>query len=215
MCSTEGIDEPRATELAQVMHKAGIIVHFANSSDPVLRRTLFLRPEDIVHAMYSALDLYGTLRSECQEELGKIQKDLAPLIEKKSIYDKLAERSAHRTLNFGLLVLVAQFAGMARLVWWELSWDIMEPITYFLNFATAIGFYVYFVFGKRDFTYESFLSQSIEKHRNRYYKKNSFDVEKVITAEKRIAELEREIARLGKPLLHSIGDVMPSRKPQQ
>jgi hypothetical protein len=31
-------------------------------------------------------------------------------------------------------------AGLvARLTWWELSWDIMEPVTYMLTFTTGIG----------------------------------------------------------------------------
>jgi len=30
---------------------------------------------------------------------------------------------------------------VARLTWWELSWDIMEPVTYMLTFTTAIGGY--------------------------------------------------------------------------
>ncbi len=33
----------------------------------------------------------------------------------------------------------AQGAFVARLTWWELSWDIMEPVTYMITFGTCVG----------------------------------------------------------------------------
>jgi len=38
-----------------------------------------------------------------------------------------------------------QFGFMARLTWWEYSWDIMEPVTYFVGYATAIAMFAYYV----------------------------------------------------------------------
>lgn len=39
----------------------------------------------------------------------------------------------------------AQFGILARLTWWEYSWDIMEPVTYFITYGTAIVMYGYFL----------------------------------------------------------------------
>jgi len=38
-----------------------------------------------------------------------------------------------------------QFGFMARLTWWEYSWDVMEPVTYFVGYATAIAMFAYYV----------------------------------------------------------------------
>jgi len=38
-----------------------------------------------------------------------------------------------------------QFGFMARLTWWEYSWDVMEPVTYFVGYATAIAMFSYYV----------------------------------------------------------------------
>lgn len=38
-----------------------------------------------------------------------------------------------------------QFGLLARLTWWEYSWDIMEPVTYFVGYGTAIAMYAYYV----------------------------------------------------------------------
>ena len=46
-------------------------------------------------------------------------------------------------LGLGLMSL--QFGVLARLTWWEYSWDIMEPVTYFVTYGTAIAGYAYFV----------------------------------------------------------------------
>jgi len=37
----------------------------------------------------------------------------------------------------GFAVLAAQTAFFARLTYWELSWDVMEPIAYFTGQATV------------------------------------------------------------------------------
>lgn len=42
-----------------------------------------------------------------------------------------------------------QFGILARLTWWEYSWDIMEPVTYFVTYGTAMAGYAYFVLTKQ------------------------------------------------------------------
>lgn len=42
-----------------------------------------------------------------------------------------------------------QFGLLARLTWWEYSWDIVEPITYFVTYGTALIMYGYFVLTKQ------------------------------------------------------------------
>jgi len=42
-----------------------------------------------------------------------------------------------------------QFGLLARLTWWEYSWDIMEPVTYFVTYGTAIALYAYYVVTKQ------------------------------------------------------------------
>lgn len=44
---------------------------------------------------------------------------------------------------FLLFLMGVQFGVLGRLTWWEYSWDIMEPVTYFVTYFTAMGFYAY------------------------------------------------------------------------
>jgi len=38
-----------------------------------------------------------------------------------------------------------QFGALARLTWWEYSWDIMEPVTYFVTYGTTMMWFVYYL----------------------------------------------------------------------
>jgi calcium uniporter protein, mitochondrial len=61
---------------------------------------------------------------------------------------ELEQRAEKRTrvLSWvGLGLMGAQFGFMARLTWWEYSWDIMEPVTYFVGYATTIAMFAYYV----------------------------------------------------------------------
>lgn len=49
----------------------------------------------------------------------------------------------------GLGLMGVQFGVLARLTWWEYSWDIMEPVTYFVTYGTAMAAYAYFVLTKQ------------------------------------------------------------------
>lgn len=42
-----------------------------------------------------------------------------------------------------------QFGILARLTWWEYSWDIMEPVTYFVTYGTAMAAYAYYALTKQ------------------------------------------------------------------
>lgn len=44
----------------------------------------------------------------------------------------------------GLGLMSVQFGILARLTWWEYSWDIMEPVTYFVTYGTAMAAYAYY-----------------------------------------------------------------------
>jgi hypothetical protein len=61
---------------------------------------------------------------EISSELEPLEKEFAQI-----------ERQAFTWRSFvaysGLVLLLAQFTLFARLTYWELSWDVMEPISYF------------------------------------------------------------------------------------
>ena len=67
------------------------------------------------------------------------------LFQVKSSLAHTASRRTRVLMWVGLAGMAAQFGILARLTWWEYSWDIMEPVTYFITYGTAIIMYGYFV----------------------------------------------------------------------
>ncbi|CAB0000145.1 unnamed protein product, partial [Nesidiocoris tenuis] len=63
--------------------------------------------------------------------------------------DARASRKTNAMTWVGLGLMSVQFGILARLTWWEYSWDIMEPVTYFVTYGTAMATYAYFVLTKQ------------------------------------------------------------------
>ena len=98
-------------------------------------------------------------------QLQQLQGELAPLETERYVLSHphtltpshphrqlLAERSERRTTLLtwgGMAFLSLQFGFFARLTWWEYSWDIMEPVTYFVTFGTSCLMFAYFVLTRR------------------------------------------------------------------
>ena len=56
-----------------------------------------------------------------------LKDDLAPLEEQRQILTAQAEKRTNHLTWLGLGLMSVQFGILARLTWWEYSWDIMEP----------------------------------------------------------------------------------------
>lgn len=81
--------------------------------------------------------------------------------------DELLAKAKRRSTAlswFGLALMGAQFGVLARLTWWEYSWDIMEPVTYFITYGTTIAMYAYFVL-TRQVCYFYFSITAISEYR--------------------------------------------------
>ena len=61
------------------------------------------------------------------EEMEALQQELQPLEEQRLEIEKLVEKRTKNLTWLGLGMMSIQFGILARLTWWEYSWDIMEP----------------------------------------------------------------------------------------
>ena len=109
------------------------------------------------------------------------------------LYDKKASRSATVWLYAGCAYLIVQFFVLAKMVWVDFNWDIMEPVTYFVTLGTLIGGYIFFVFAKKDYTYLELENRMTDKKLRKLYLANRFNWQQWNAVRNRIQELRVDL----------------------
>ncbi|KAJ8951785.1 hypothetical protein NQ318_019758 [Aromia moschata] len=119
-----------------------------STDDPRSFRCRLNDVKTLVNQLYEALHVQEhqlTKEKELTAQLEMIQQELLPLEETKNQLELVAQRRGNWLSWAGLGLMSVQFGILARLTWWEYSWDIMEPVTYFVTYGTAMACYAYFV----------------------------------------------------------------------
>jgi len=102
---------------------------------------------------------------------------LAQLNEIKTQLDKRAKQKAHRILWYALCALIIVWIALAILTYF-LTWEVMEPWTYFIGGGATLISIAYFVITLKEFSPRAIYEQLIVSEQNRLYQEAGFDVEK-------------------------------------
>ncbi|CAL4089433.1 unnamed protein product, partial [Meganyctiphanes norvegica] len=157
----------------------------------------------LVNKLYTAMnvDQHQVLKErELLAHLEELRSQLEPLEKKREQLATKADRRANILAWSGLGYMALQFGFLARLTWWEYSWDIMEPVTYFVTYGTAIGAYAYYVLTKQDFILPEVHDRQFLLSFHKRAKKAGMDIEKYNNLKEELAEVESNLARLRDPL---------------
>ncbi|XP_037722490.1 calcium uniporter protein, mitochondrial isoform X1 [Drosophila subpulchrella] len=221
--------EDRGIDRAAVINRHGVRIASSCTIDSLLddsfsiqinNRTLEVIPPKRERITVESVDKVGDVRkviaqlyeafnvgeyqleksNQLAKELETLRYELEPLEEKKL---ELSKRAARRT-NFmtwmGLGLMSVQFGILARLTWWEYSWDIMEPVTYFVTYGTTMAMYAYYCVTKREYMMEDVKNREYSLTLYRNAKKIQFDVEHYNNLKRKSAELEYNLRRINDPL---------------
>lgn len=104
--------------------------------------------------------------------------ELEDLERKISTIDSIAINSVRRELWCGLGFMVIQTIGLMRLTFWDLSWDVMEPICFYITSVYFILGYAFFLRTSKDPSYEGVLQSRLAAKRKRLMNKYSFDAQR-------------------------------------
>jgi hypothetical protein len=196
LCKKEGVSDAEAKQVIRALHDSGKALHYENS--PQLNNVIFIKPQHLTASLAKILDAEGHYTDEFikqkQAELEAFQKEFETLAAKKSELDQIAYRKADNIIKILFGYLVIQGALVARLTWWELSWDVMEPVTYMLTFTTAVGGMAYFMSTRTEYTYEGLRKHLAQKRMPKIYRRNNFDLNRYNELEARMAKVTQQLA---------------------
>lgn len=82
---------------------------------------------------------------ELKGQLDQLRGELAPLERLKLQIDGSSTQRTNLAVWASMAFMSVQFGFLARLTWWEYSWDIMEPVTYFIGSGMSMLMFAYFL----------------------------------------------------------------------
>ncbi|XP_037880969.1 calcium uniporter protein, mitochondrial [Glossina fuscipes] len=157
----------------------------------------------LVGQLYEALNV-GEYHIQKEQELVTRLEDLkyklAPLESEKTELSEQAKRKTTIMNWLGLGLMSVQFGILARLTWWEYSWDIMEPVTYFVTYGTGMAMYAYYCITRIEYNMPDVNKRQYLLTMYKRANKKNFDVTTYNSLKREIAEIEYDLRRLRDPL---------------
>ncbi|XP_053195944.1 calcium uniporter regulatory subunit MCUb, mitochondrial-like [Scomber japonicus] len=156
----------------------------------------------VVHLLHTALHLpehHLLQERQLLEKMDKLKQDLSPLEKLKAQLSKTAEFQSSRAVWTGLALLSVQGGALAWLTWWVYSWDVMEPVTYFITYATSMGVFGYYVLTKQDYVYPDAKDRQFLRYFHKGASKKKFNINKYNELKDELAQVEQDLKRLRYP----------------
>ncbi|KAI9089087.1 hypothetical protein K1719_029366 [Acacia pycnantha] len=156
-------DRDQATRVAKMLDDCATVV--------ILGDFVVLRPEQVAKAVLNLFPVPGAnaAREQAMKELEEMEKE-------KAVIDGKADGLVRGELWGGLSFLVLQTAAFMRLTFWELSWDVMEPICFFVTSVYFMGGYAFFLRTSKEPSFEGYYKSRFIAKQKRVLKLHNFDI---------------------------------------
>ncbi|XP_051206520.1 calcium uniporter protein 2, mitochondrial-like [Lolium perenne] len=153
--------------LARTLDESGVVI--------VLADAVFLRPDMVAKAIGSILPAPARAVAALADDEARMR-ELEVMEEQKAAIDATAAAQVRRELWCGLGLLAAQTLGFMRLTFWELSWDVMEPICFYVTSIYFMSGYTFFMRTATEPSFEGFYRSRFASRQRRLMRDRRFDV---------------------------------------
>ncbi|XP_074300363.1 calcium uniporter protein 2, mitochondrial-like [Silene latifolia] len=160
-----GGNRDEAVEFAKILDDCGSVIVFGNS--------VFLRPYQVAQVLQNIVipPMSVNLNDPRKQELEKLE-------DQKAEIDQKAEALVRRELWAGLGLMATQTAAFMRLTFWELSWDVMEPICFYVTSAYFMLGYTFFLRTSKEPSFEGFFQSRFNAKQKQLMKAQEFNLER-------------------------------------
>lgn len=157
-----------------------------------------------LHAVLNVNEFKVDRERKLIEKLEEVETELKPMEEVKSRIDVECEMHSERIMWGMFAAMGIQTGIFARLTWWEYSWDIMEPVTYFATYATVIASYGYYLYTRQSFEYPNMKNHVYSSYFHKRAAKYNFDVSRYNELQDISTAIRRDLERLRDPLYQNL-----------
>ncbi|KAL0133032.1 hypothetical protein PUN28_000642 [Cardiocondyla obscurior] len=133
-------------------------------------------------------------------ELEDIRLQLVPMEQTLQEIQNAAYKKANFFIWTFLVMMSIQFGALARLTWWEYSWDIMEPVTYFVTYGTTMMWFIYYLVTRQEYMLPDVLNRRHLIVLHRRARKAGLDIDLYNQLKNRAYELETTLKIIRGPL---------------
>lgn len=192
----KGISKSQAMSYLDTLHKLGAVLHLPNNLE--LKNRILLNPNAVAAAIEQALSM-PTLRAETKQSLEtRLEALKARALELQPAYESI-DSKASRSTNFiaysVLGGLLFQWLLFARFTWWDFSWDVMEPVTYFTMTAElSIGGFLYYLYQGSEYTNTDIWTSLYNWRFRKIARRRGFDIEEWNAVNNGIIEAQKQIS---------------------
>eukprot|EP00049_Salpingoeca_infusionum_P008394 m.136555 g.136555 ORF g.136555 m.136555 type:complete len:303 (+) comp14000_c0_seq2:329-1237(+) len=142
------------------------------------------------------LEAQHSKRQHLMAEISQIKDELKPLEDIRAECQVKAHDSGKKLAWVGLGVMGLQFGFLARLTWFEYSWDLMEPVTYFITTGTQMLFMCYYLISQREYTYEVVQERAELKSFYNRAKAQGMSIERYNQLKDKLSDYENQLKQL-------------------
>ncbi|CAG9460734.1 unnamed protein product [Pedinophyceae sp. YPF-701] len=157
-------------EMFKALVTAGVVLPY--------HRVIYLKPDEIMGKMIEMLPDAHETPMEIEEHIREVETEYVPLAEQRQSFSNVARRRAATLFGLGVAGLAAWGVVMVRLTWWELSWDVIEPIAYFSGLVGNIALWSYSMRARHDPTYENIFQRMVRRYEDKRMQLEGFDLER-------------------------------------
>ncbi|KAH9311430.1 hypothetical protein KI387_026465, partial [Taxus chinensis] len=153
--------EKEAVTFAKLLDESGHIL--------LLGETVHLRPHKVVRALEEVIPMKNGCRE--REELAVMEKEKAEI-------DEEAEKRVKGELWWGLGIFGVKTAVFMRWTFWDLSWDVMEPVCFFVTSIYFMIGYIFFLTTSSAPTFGGVFKARFAARQKQLIQQRKFDVQR-------------------------------------
>ncbi|CAH8344406.1 unnamed protein product [Eruca vesicaria subsp. sativa] len=163
VCNDSCLNPSQGPWIAKMLDDSGNVI--------VLGDYVCLKPDQVTKSIEGLLPL-----PQIRNPNDPRRKELKELEAIKKVIDEKAHSLVRRELWAGLGYLILQTAGFMRLTFWELTWDVMEPICFYVTSIYFMAGYTFFLRTAKEPSFEGFYESRFEAKQRKLMKSQNFDV---------------------------------------